>query len=92
MFSLMNHDTTLYKRVIEVTEDYLGPAAQRFVDRQITNHLDKSPQQLSTQDLPTLIDWTKAAIALLTEDTKLVKEFSTRLKLLTDKSNSSDSA
>ncbi len=66
-----------------MTTDYLGPAARRFIDRQIENHLDKKPDDLTVKDLLSLVDWIRVAVSLLTEDTKLVKEFTGRLLSLT---------
>lgn len=75
---------TLYDEVVSVTYEYLGPAADRFVSRQIRSHLGKDPEKLRKQDLKTLIDWFSLALALLSEDTKLVKEYSKDLKNLTN--------
>lgn len=78
---MMSHSqqTTLYKQVIDVTADYLGPAAQRFIDRQIETHLQKQPEQLTKADLTKLVDWIKIVIALLTEDKKTVDNFTEEL-------------
>lgn len=73
----------LYAEVIAVTSDYLGPAAPRFIDRQIANHLSKIPGQLTPKDMPVLINWMRSALALLTEDSKIVSEFTERLRDLT---------
>lgn len=70
---------SLYSSVIQITADYLGPAADRFIDRQIENHLNKLPKDLNKKDLEILIDWAKVAIALLTEDKSVVDEYSRRL-------------
>lgn len=74
--------TTFFEEVVDVTYVYLGPAANRFVARQVRNHLDKKPEQLRRQDLVQLIDWFTLAMALLSEDTKLVKKYSTELRSL----------
>ena len=81
----MARQNNLYASVVKITEDYLGPAAKRFVDRQITNHLGKDPELLAVKDLPVLIDWSKVAVALLTEDTRLIEEFGARLRRLSVK-------
>lgn len=72
----------LYREVISITEEYLGPAAERFVARQITFHLGKKPQDLSPNDLPTFIEWTKVTFGLLTENQWLIDEYITRIKKL----------
>lgn len=75
--------TRLYSDVVDITYDYLGPAADRFVKRQIRNHLHKTPEQLKKDDLKDLIDWIKVAMSLLTDDEKLLKKYIVDLKKLT---------
>jgi hypothetical protein len=69
----------LYDKVTSITEDYLGPAANRFVSRIITNHLNKTPQQLAATDLPTLVKWARVTLGLLTEDRSLIEEYVDRI-------------
>ncbi len=78
----MDTKFTLRAHVIAVSQDYLGPAAERFIDRQITTHLQKKPELLDAQDLKKLIDWIKLAFALLTQETKIVDEYIERLAAL----------
>lgn len=75
----------LYEQTVDVMTDYLGPAARRFIDRQIQNHLNKEPDQLKITDLPVLIDWVRVSVAFLTQDTKLIDELTTRLRELPKK-------
>lgn len=79
----MNEQRTLYDEVVRVTHVYLGPAADRFIDRQVQNHLHKSPKELSQTDLSRLIDWIRAAVSLLTEDSEIVEEYTRQLERLT---------
>lgn len=72
----------LYMRVISITQNYLGPAADRFVSRQIRNHLSKDPEQLAKVDLVALIDWIRVAMGYITEDDELVCEYVKSLKEL----------
>lgn len=76
-------EDNLYNRVVYITALYLGPAAERFIARQIQIHLNKEPEELTQKDLEKLVDWIKIAIALLTEDAKVVEEFSANLMALT---------
>ncbi len=69
----------LYEDVLAVTADYLGPAARRFVDRQIDSHLNKSPDELTKKDLKTLAAWSRVSMALLTNDKQLVSNYVSRL-------------
>lgn len=59
-------------RVIDITTEYLGPAADRFVKRQITFHLEKKPEEVTANDLPKLTEWIKVSLGLLTEDKSMV--------------------
>jgi hypothetical protein len=70
---------SLYERLVSITEEYLGPAAERFMMRHISFHLHKNPEQLSLKDIPKLVDWLKVSMALLTNDKSLVDEYERRL-------------
>ena len=72
----------LYGRVINITRIYLGPAADRFIDRQVRNHLQKDPDRLVKGDLVDLIDWVRVAMGYITEDDRLTDEYISRLKVL----------
>jgi len=78
-------NTSLYVEVVKVTHIYLGPAADRFIARQVQNHLHKEPDELSEGDLLKLIDWVRVAVSLITEDGAIVEEYINRLKLLATK-------
>jgi hypothetical protein len=65
----------LFVRVVDVTHIYLGPAADRFIIRQIRNHLNKEPEELLPKDLYRLIDWIRVAVSFLTDDSELVAEY-----------------
>lgn len=62
----------LYSEVLKVTEEYLGPAADRFVKRQITFHLNKKPEDITPGDVAKLTEWMKVSLAMLTEDKTMV--------------------
>lgn len=73
---------SIYEQVVEVTSDYLGPAADRFISRQIMNHLRKRPEQLREADLPVLIDWLKLSMAFLTSDAQLIGRYIAELQAI----------
>lgn len=73
---------SLYDNVVRVTHVYLGPASERFIARQVENHLHKPPEQLSKADLAGLIDWIRAVVSLLTEDNEIVEEYIAELNKL----------
>jgi hypothetical protein len=65
----------LYEQIVHITEEYLGPAAKRFINRQIEFHLEKKPAEVTTQDVPKLAEWGKVSLGLLTEDKAMVDAF-----------------
>lgn len=75
-------ELVLYDRVVRITHVYLGPAADRFIARQVQNHLHKEPRDLSKADLRKLIAWIRVAVSLLTEDSELVEEYTLQLERL----------
>jgi hypothetical protein len=74
---------TLYKEVVDITYDYLGPAADRFVTRQIRNHLEKDPENLNKSDLNDLIAWIRLAMNILSDDQMIIDQYIDKLKSLT---------
>jgi len=75
-------EALLYDRVVAITEEYLGPAAHRFVARQVAFHFHKAPQELTVGDLPKLIEWTRLSLALITENYSLIDECIRKLSQL----------
>ena len=75
-----------YKRVVRITHAYLGPAADRFIDRQVRNHLHKEPEDITEKDLSHLTDWIKLAVSLLTDDSKVIDEYIGQLEQLAHES------
>lgn len=71
----MTANISLFDEVVVITERYLGPAARRFIARQVSFHLNKAPEALMSTDIPQLVEWTKATLALLTEDKSMVDGF-----------------
>jgi hypothetical protein len=80
---MVRSSARLYDNVVHVTQVYLGPAADRFVTRQIRNHLQKDPERLASRDLEELIDWIKVAMSFLTEDRVVIDEYIRDLRTLT---------
>ncbi len=70
---------SIYQQAVNITKDYLGPAAERFISRQILFHLQKAPELLTKKDIPQLAEWIKVSIAILTEDKAMVDDFTKRI-------------
>lgn len=81
----------IYSQVVKVTHVYLGPAADRFISRQVQNHLHKSPEELTYGDLANLVDWIQVAVSLITEDKEIIEEYIAQLKKLAHISLNSNS-
>jgi hypothetical protein len=75
-------EKTLHEQVVRITHIYLGPAADRFIDRQVQSHFHKEPSQLNEKDLVVLIDWIRVAVSLLTDDSEIVEEYIAQLQKL----------
>lgn len=61
-----------YNEVVKVTKKYLGPAAERFINRQIEFHLSKDPKTIDKEDVSKLKDSLRVALSLLVNDKELV--------------------
>lgn len=73
---------SVYEQVVDVTSEYLGPAAERFVRREVLAHLGKNPEKLTRSDVEKLHEWSRLAIALLTDDEKTVDEYSRNIRAI----------
>lgn len=74
----------LYGEIVDIVSEYFGPATDRFVARQIHNHLDKEPSELKRQDLLRLIEWINLSLALIIEDERLLRKCVADLKSLAE--------
>jgi hypothetical protein len=79
---------SVYEHTVHITHGYLGPAAERFVDRQVRNHLHKAPEHITEKDLSLLIRWIRLAVSLLTDDSRIVEEYIGQLEQLARESQS----
>jgi hypothetical protein len=73
-----------YDHILEITSDYLGPAASRFVDRQIHSHLKKSPTELSRADIQMLAIRIRSGLLILTQDETIGEEAFRRIASVGD--------
>ncbi|MDB5182529.1 MAG: hypothetical protein JWO47_313 [Candidatus Saccharibacteria bacterium] len=70
---------SIYTQAVEISEEYLGPAGERFLRRQIDTHLGIVPESLKKNHLPKLTKWTELAFALLTNDYHEVSSYTSNL-------------
>lgn len=79
MYTFMNY----YQQLVKTTEDYLGPASKRFIDRQISFHFNnKNPEALTRDDVNKLADSVRISLGLLTQDKHLVTEAEQRIRAI----------
>jgi hypothetical protein len=84
----MTQNNNLYDAVVTITYQYLGPAADRFVIRQIRNHLRKDPSALRPKDLQKLIDWIQLAMRLISSDNEVIDRYVAELEILAQNNHS----
>lgn len=84
----MVKNTSLYGQAVSICEDYLGPAGERFLQRQIRTHLNIEPETLKQKDIYTLVDWACLSFALLTDKPAEVEAFADNLLMLTNRHES----
>jgi hypothetical protein len=81
----MTLDETYYQRILRVIDDYLGPASERFLSRQIKSHLHKNPENLQKSDIPNLAIRIRSGLLVLTRDENIVEEAYSRINSISDK-------
>ena len=64
--------TSFYDQLIAVNQKYLGPAAERFVRRQVDFHLGKKPEDITRADVLKLAGSIQTALEVLTQDKAMV--------------------
>ena len=73
---------TVYSNLVRLTLPYLGPSSDRFISRQVRNHLYKEPEELKSTDIDQIIEWLKLAMSFLTKDQNLVNNYINEIKAL----------
>lgn len=72
----------VYRKLVKISKNYFGPATERFLTAQITNHLHKLPNELTRQDIPDLIDWLRLALSVVSNDTPSITAYIDDVKKL----------
>jgi hypothetical protein len=72
----------LYDDVLAVSREYLGPAAERFLSRQISERLDlPSKEDLAAHHMEELAKWCQSSGSLYLDDAKAA-EYASKVKRL----------
>jgi len=79
---MMSKPSNTYRSAVDVAREYLGPAGERFMRRQIETHLRIAPERLSGKDIPELVTWSRLAFAMLTDDSGHIDAFTSDLSAL----------
>ncbi len=74
--------STIYSKVIRLTNEYLGLSSKQLIDRQICNHLSKNPEDITESDLGNLLDWIRPMACILIEDKRRASVFMRQLECL----------
>jgi hypothetical protein len=78
----MSARSSFYEQVIDISEDYFGPASTRFVNRISLSHLGKPADKLTVKDLPELITWAQLAANVMSDNIEAIDEYIERLRVL----------
>ncbi len=74
-----------YHAVVATTEGFLGPAAERFIRRQIEFHIGKAPEKINRQDVEKLRESLRVALGLLVDDKQTVDDAVQKFDAITRK-------
>ncbi len=69
----------LYDDAVKLAKEHIGPAGQKFIDRQISSHLNIEPAQLGLGNLEELAKWCLSSGKMLIGDDEAAK-FSEKIK------------
>ena len=73
---------SLYDQALKIASQYLGPAADKFLQRQIKAHLSlTTPQAMTAQNVPELAKWCETSGALVMDKAK-AEEFGKKIRTL----------
>jgi len=70
---------SLFDHISNVTYKYFGVEAVEHIAGLLETHLKRSPQDISKDELTSLIDWVKTAASFLTPETEQVQNYCAEL-------------
>jgi hypothetical protein len=77
---------SLYDDVVTIAKEYIGPAGQKFIDRQLESHLNLKPADLNKTNLFELSKWCFASGRLII-DAEEARSFQGRINALAEKAS-----
>ena len=72
--------TYYYNQTLIIMRDYLGPAAERFLQRQARFHLRKDASEINRGDVAKLSEWIRKTFGVLSDDQVIVNQAAERIK------------
>ena len=72
---------SLHDDAVKVAKIYMGPAAEKFINRQISSHLNKTASELTGADLEELAKWCYVSGRLVMPEDR-AKEFGQAVKAI----------
>lgn len=81
-YGFMTHSAQLHQQIVGITQQYIGDAAENFIDRQIEHHLKKAPRTIERQDLPLLINWIRVTVSMIIDERDVIEDYLCQLERL----------
>jgi hypothetical protein len=76
---IMKAPRSPYEELLHLTHTYLGWDAAAHIAKLINIHLDKSPEELTKEELTSLLEWISMAVTFIVEDQATIKRYLARL-------------
>lgn len=64
-----------YVELLKLTRAYFGSDGPNHVAKFLHTHLEKSPNDVTSEDIISLIDWLKILVGFLEDDEEIVKQY-----------------
>lgn len=73
---------TYFYKVVSVAEEFLGPAAERFVRRQVEFHLSKNPKDLTSKDVLKLSRTFGTSLGQIVKSDEMIKRAVKKIEMI----------
>ncbi len=62
-----------FSKIVEVIRNYLGPASERFIVRQLDFHLKRKEKVIYESEVERIADWSAVALSMITQDKAMIQ-------------------
>lgn len=76
---------SIYDQLVAATTELLGPASERFIDRQISNHLKIEPRAITAHEVADLAHWIRLSISVLSNDHDTLRTYELAIQKISKK-------